>query len=98
MLPAEGRTHFFKKYEKIVYVVKNWTKKQQDGGCNAYVGDLGPLARGRMQFYPSESNKKKVATHNENLRGATKEPPGSHQGSGRDPIFGSNGPRETQYL
>ena len=36
------------------------------GSCTTTVGGLGPFARGRMQFYPSRSNKNKVATHNGN--------------------------------
>ena len=73
VLPAEAGSIFSKKYEKIMHVVKNWTKKRQDGGCNARVGGLGLFARGRTQFYLSDSNKKRVATHNENPQGAAKD-------------------------
>ena len=91
MLPAKAGSIFSKKYEKIVHVVKNWTKKRQDGGCNACVGGLGPFARGQTQCYPSESNKQKVTTHNDNT-------PGSHQGATSDHTFGSTGPRDAQFL
>ena len=57
VLPVWAGSTFSKKCEKIVHVVENWTKKRQDGGCNACVGGLGPFAHGRTQFYPSESNK-----------------------------------------
>ena len=60
VLPTEGGKQFSKKCEKISHVVKNRTKKREVGRCNVCVGGLGPLACGRAQFSPSESNKKSI--------------------------------------
>ena len=69
VLPAEAGS-----IKQKMHVVKNWTKKRQDGGCNACLGGIVPFVCGRTPFYPSESN---VTAHNAIGRGAGEERAGS---------------------
>ena len=56
------------------------------------VGGPGPFARGRTQFFPSVSNKKKSRPTTTKHRGATREPPGSRTGDRCSASVGGPGP------
>ena len=65
VLHAESRKHLFQKNRHIVHVVKNWTEKREDGGCNACVEDLGRSRAAEASFSRARVIEK-VAAHNGN--------------------------------